>query len=76
MIEQYPMFIVYDMTKKQIGCALLQAGYGGTIDNFSLLKFNNWLVAPTDNLKLYTIHSQEELTKVIEITNKAHPKSI
>jgi hypothetical protein len=76
MTEQYPMLIAYDMAKKQIGCVLLQVGFGGTIDNFSLAKFNNWLVAPTDNLKLYTIHNQEELTKAIELTNKAHPKNI
>lgn len=70
--NNFPMFVVYDKTRKQIGCALLQAIYGGTIDNFSLMFFNNWLLFPTDELALYKINSQEKLDAVIELTNKTH----
>lgn len=66
----FPITIAYDMIKKKPGCALLQAIYGGTIDNFSLQQFetDNWLLAPTTDLKLYTLKDQNELHMAIKIT--------
>jgi len=74
MSVKYPILLVYDMSRKQVGCALLQASCGGTIDNFSLAMFNNWLLAPTNEMELYKINSEEELNAAISITNKAHPR--
>lgn len=66
----------YDVTKKKVGCALIQAAFGATIDNFNLQKFDekNWLLAPTDDLKMYSVKDQEELDKVIKITKDANKK--
>lgn len=61
------------MTQKRFGCVLLQAAYGSTIDNFELQKtLNSWLLAPTADLKLYNVKDQEELDRVIKLTQEAN----
>jgi hypothetical protein len=57
----------YDKTKGKVGCVLLQAAYGCNIDGFNLQKFGieNWLLAPTNDLKVYCVQDQPELDKVI-----------
>ena len=69
-MEKFPMTFMYDMQKKQIGCALIQATFGCTIDNFNLQKtgVENWFLAPTEGMKKYNVKSQEEFDKVVEIT--------
>lgn len=72
----FPITIAYDMTLKKPGCAIIQGVFGGTINNFQLQKFDveNWLLSPTDDIKLYTLYSEEELNKAIEITKKHNGK--
>jgi len=70
MEAKFPMTLMYDMTTKKVGCALIQAACGATIDNLNLqmMDCNNWFLAPTKDMKMYSVKSQEELNKVIEIT--------
>jgi hypothetical protein len=72
MQGSFPIIIAYDMKLMKPGCALLQPIYGGNINGFDLQRFgvDNWLLAPTDNIKPYTLHSQEELDKVITLTKE------
>jgi hypothetical protein len=72
MDGKFPKIIVYDIKSKQAGCALIQASHGGTIDNFSLQFFNNWLTFPTEDLRRVLIKNQEELDLLIEINNSKH----
>ena len=70
MNATFPVTIAYDMKLKRPGCALLQASYGASIGNFELSKFDvkNWILAPTDDMKLYTLKTEEELERAIIIT--------
>lgn len=72
MQGNFPIIIAYDKKQMKPGCALLQPIYGGTIDSFNLQMFgvDNWILAPTDDMKPYTLNNQEELDKVIELTKQ------
>ena len=72
MNSQFPLIIAYDMALKKPGCALLQPLYGGNISSFDLQRFgpDNWLLAPSENLKPYTIKTPEELELAIKITQE------
>lgn len=63
------IIFAFDIKKRKVGCALLQAAFGGNINNFDLQRFglNNWTTTPTPDLKLYTVANQEELDKIINI---------
>lgn len=73
-MAKFPMTFMYDMTTKKVGCALIQASCGSTIDNFILqmMDCENWFLAPTENMKMFSVKSQEELDKVIQITKAAN----
>jgi len=70
MKTEFPIVIAYDMEEKKIGCALIQAGMGGTISTFDLQRFGveNWLLAPTSKMELYKIRNEDELEIAIEVT--------
>jgi hypothetical protein len=76
MAREFPVTIAYDMTTKKPGCAILQGVYGGTVNSFDLQRFDveNWLLAPNENIKLYTLKSEEELEAAIKITKEANGK--
>lgn len=73
----FPCTFVYDKTLNKIGCAILQPLFGGNITNTNLINFNTdaWLLAPTPNLKLFSVDNQETLEKVIKMTNELNKKS-
>lgn len=62
--------ILYDFKLKKVGCALLQAAYGTTINSFDLQRFGveNWLTFPTKDLKVYVLKTKEELERAIRYT--------
>jgi len=67
-LEDYT--IVYDCDLKRPGCALLQASMGATISNEKLAQLDNWLLFPTDGLKLYPLN--EEMFEIIKgVTNES-----
>lgn len=69
MAETYAL--VYDAKLRQPGCVLLQAVMGGTVhgDLFHRLFPNEtWLLAPTDDMKLYRV-TEAELKIVAKKTN-------
>lgn len=60
--------IAYDFTLKRPGCALLQAAFGATLSNFDLGRMDDWLLHPTDDLKVYAI-TRDQLEQLVQITN-------
>ncbi len=67
---------VYDMATHKVGCALLQAAYGTSLNSFDLQRFgvDNWVLAPTDTLRVYTVDTKEQLDMVIDICHKHNQK--
>lgn len=57
--------LVYDIVLKRPGCALLQAALGGSGGVANQFPTEHWLLAPTPDLKAYSL-SNEELKGVIE----------
>lgn len=72
MNVEFPITIAYDMKLKRPGCAILQSAYGASIGHFELSKFDvdNWILAPTENMKLFTLKTEEELERAILITKE------
>ena len=49
------MTIAYDAKLKRPGCAILQAAFGCTIGIANHFPAENWLMAPTPNMQVYTV---------------------
>ncbi len=65
------MKIAYDAVLKRPGCALLQAAMGGSNGIQSHFPPSTWLLAPSDDLRLYEV-DEDRLAKLITITEKHH----
>jgi len=61
--------VAYDVELLRVGCALIQAATGATIGNADLMRFDDWLTAPTPGLRLYET-TEQELESLIAITNR------
>ena len=66
----FPCTIAYDFTLMRAGCAIVQVSFGGTIGNEDLMRFDDWLTAPTDNMRLATLNSREELDAAVALTKE------
>lgn len=66
------MRIVFDTETKQVGCALLQAMYGG-IDNETLSRFptRGWLLAPSNTMGVYEVN-EAQLQYLIRIVKEEY----
>jgi len=49
------IILAVDKKLKKVGCVLLQAAMGGSSAAVGMIDVDKWLLAPTDNLELYTI---------------------
>jgi hypothetical protein len=49
------MKIAYDAVLQRPGCALLQAALGGHMGIASKFPTSSWLLAPTENLRVYEV---------------------
>lgn len=72
--EKTETAIAFDVVLRRPGCPLVQAGMGG--DPYPISKLfdaETWLVAPTENMKLYSIKivELEKLAKAINIEQRA-----
>lgn len=47
--------LLYDVTLRKCGCVLLQAVAGGSIGIANRIPAEDWLVAPTPDMKLYEL---------------------
>ena len=56
--------LVYDITLRRPGCALLQAAFGVPGSIAARFPTEDWLLSPTPDLKVYTL-TDEQLKKVI-----------
>lgn len=64
------MKIAYDAVLKKPGCVLIQAVMGGDIPDFAaLFPSESWLLAPTPDMKLYTV-TEKQLTYLSAMANK------
>lgn len=66
--------IAYDLTLRRPGCVLLQAALGATVSGFDLARMSGWLLAPTDDLKLYSV-DDEQLEQLILTTNQVYQEA-
>lgn len=70
MAETYAL--VYDCKLRRPGCVLLQVAMGGTVPSelfHRLFSNETWLLAPTDNMKLY--RATEAELKIVAQNTKA-----
>lgn len=64
--------IAYDRTLMRPGCAVVQAGLGGTPGIANAFDSHLWLVAPTDDMRVYPLRDEEQLARLIQITEAHH----
>lgn len=62
--------IAFDFTSMRPGCVLLQTVYGGYVSNgqnpASDFPAEHWLLAPTPDLGLYTIDTEEQYKNIVD----------
>jgi hypothetical protein len=62
----FPIKIVFDIVQMRPACVLLQAAYGGDHSAVScFFEASTWLLAPTEDMRLVSINSQEKLDKLV-----------
>ena len=66
---QGPTTILVDIEEKKVGCVILQAALGGNRNIAMNIKTERWFLAPTKNMKVYTLKNKEEIQKFIDIFN-------
>jgi len=66
----------YDTHLKRPGCVLLQAALGGDIAAVNRFPVDSWLLAPTDNLRVYDIPTDlfDELVALAEAGSRLEAK--
>ena len=69
MLDPYAR-IAFDFKLMRPGCALLQAALGGFTRSgrnpASDFPTNSWLLAPTEDLKLYDVATEEEYQRIVD----------
>lgn len=63
MSKTYPL--AFDLKKRRPGCVLLQAVMGGSTHIARMIPNEHWLIAMTDDMKVYNI-PESELKKLVE----------
>lgn len=67
----FPLAIAFDCELRRPGCALIQAALGGTHGIESRFNVETWIVHLTPGMKLYTIENEEQLRKLVEMSEQA-----
>lgn len=62
--------IVYDIELMRPACVLLQVTFGADSAVAHLFDTNDWLVAPTDNMRRYKLNSDDDLMKLVRLTKE------
>ena len=66
--------IAYDATLKRPGCAIIQADMEATVNVSEHFSTEDWLLAPTPDMKLYPVTDEQlEQLKVITRVNRSIP---
>lgn len=63
------MKLLFDIREMKVGCALMQAIYGGTPTLSGSFDTKHWFLAPTENMKLYNV-TEQQVEFLIEKMNK------
>ena len=53
------MKVLYDTTLRRPGCVLLAAAYGADIHVASLFDSRDWLVSPTEDMRVYELNEDQ-----------------
>ncbi len=61
------MKIAFDATLMRPGCVLIQAALGGDSTVAHLFPLDSWLLAPTDDMKVYET-TPEQAERLVEMT--------
>ncbi len=71
------MKVVFDIRQMKPGCALLQAALGGTEGIANVFPAEAWLIAPTDDLKVYEVNECQlnQLIEKVELRSRQHAVS-
>lgn len=64
------MLLAFDITRMQPGCPLVQAAMGGTPIAASWFPTSRWLLAPTDEMRLYEVDFAR-LAQLVKISQYA-----
>lgn len=73
-MTEFPCTIAFDFKLMRPGCILLQSALGATIENDQLGRFDNWLTHPTDDMRLATLRSQDELDAALAFVQTKEKK--
>ena len=63
--------VVFDITLKKPGCAILQAMFGCENHMAHLFETDSWLTSPTPDLKAYQIPG-DQLKKLVALVNSQY----
>lgn len=66
--------IAYDISEMKPGCVIIQAAMGCDPDVSHEFHTDHWLVSPSTGMKVYPLESQEQLDKLVEMTNRKHSR--
>lgn len=64
--------LVYDTTTYKVGCVLLQAAMGGSVEMANLFPSEYWEINPVPTLKRYPIEDEHFLVRLINLTIEHH----
>ena len=72
----FPTIMVFDKKLMRPACVLIQAVMGGFINGFDLELLQaegaDWLLAPTDAMQPYTVHSAAEFEEIRKMARAFH----
>lgn len=71
-MTEFPCTIVYDFKLMRPGCAIVQTTFGATIGNDQLTRMDGWLTHPTDDMRLATIRTPEEMERVVALNQEVN----
>lgn len=66
----YPTTIAFDCTLMRPGCVLLQASLGCPYLIAQAFDQSSWLLAPTDDLKVYPLANEDQLRELVRRVEK------
>lgn len=68
-MSTFPQTIAFDFTVMRPGCALVQRAMGTSITNENLQRFDDWLLSPTPDMQVVTLHTADELVRAAALSN-------
>lgn len=67
---------IMDLTVKKVGCVLLQAAYGCDRDLAHKINTDRWLLAPSENMRIYKIKKSDIPGIIKKFNNLSEEKNL